>query len=106
MVNQHTGRIVEATIKAIIDRTDGKRLQVDFGKDETALVYLWQIVRRISGMREKEDGEAARAIHLSMWLEVKEVLPSSEGRPAVDLVRSYTEAFLRHVQSLRNSSVR
>jgi hypothetical protein len=34
-------------IKAIIGRTDGKRLQVDFGKDETALVYLWQVVERI-----------------------------------------------------------
>jgi hypothetical protein len=32
-VNLHTGRIVDATIKAVIERTDGKRLQVDFGKD-------------------------------------------------------------------------
>ena len=31
----HRGRIVDATIKAIIGRTDGKRLPVDFGKDET-----------------------------------------------------------------------
>ena len=46
-VNLHTGRIVDATIKAVIERTDGKRLQVDFGKDETALVYLWQVVERI-----------------------------------------------------------
>ena len=30
-VNLHTGRIVEATVKALIERTDGKRLQVDFG---------------------------------------------------------------------------
>jgi hypothetical protein len=37
-VNLHTGRIVEATIKAVINRTDGSRLQVDFGKDETALI--------------------------------------------------------------------
>ena len=42
-VNLHTGRIVVATIKAIIERTDGKRLQVDFGKNETALVHLWQV---------------------------------------------------------------
>ena len=34
-------------IKAIIECTDGKRIQVDFGKDETALVHLWQIVERI-----------------------------------------------------------
>jgi Mechanosensitive ion channel, beta-domain len=39
-VNLHTGRIVEATIKAVINRTDGSRLQVDFGKDETALIRL------------------------------------------------------------------
>jgi tartrate dehydratase beta subunit/fumarate hydratase class I family protein len=46
-LNLHTGRIVDATVKAVIERTDGKRLQVDFGKDETALVYLWQVVERI-----------------------------------------------------------
>ena len=46
-VNLHTGRIVDATIKAIIERTDGKRLQVDFGKDETALVHLWHVVKRV-----------------------------------------------------------
>jgi hypothetical protein len=47
-VNLHTGRIVDATVKAVIERTGGKRLQVDFGKDETALIYLWQVVERIS----------------------------------------------------------
>jgi hypothetical protein len=46
-VNLHTGRIVEATIKAVIDRTDGQRLQVDFGKDETALIRSWQVVEKI-----------------------------------------------------------
>jgi len=39
------GRIVEATVKAIVDTTEGTRLQVDFGYDETALVYEWQIVK-------------------------------------------------------------
>jgi hypothetical protein len=37
-------RIEEATIKAIVEHTDGVRLQVDFGHDETALVELWQVV--------------------------------------------------------------
>jgi hypothetical protein len=46
-VNLHTGRIVEATIKAVINRTDGPRLQVDFGKDETALIRSWQVVEKI-----------------------------------------------------------
>jgi putative transposase len=26
-------------VKAVVDHTDGKRLQVDYGKDETALVH-------------------------------------------------------------------
>jgi hypothetical protein len=46
-VNLHTGRIVDATVKAVIEHTDGKRLQVDFGKDETALVHLWQVVEKV-----------------------------------------------------------
>jgi hypothetical protein len=45
-VNLHTGRIVDATVKSVIERTGGKRLQVDFGKDETALVYLWQVIEK------------------------------------------------------------
>ena len=44
LVKLSGGRIVEATIKAIIDTTEGIRLQVDFGFDETALVYDWQVV--------------------------------------------------------------
>ena len=43
------GKIVEATIKAIVHTTEGVRLQVDFGKDETALVHLWQVVERSKG---------------------------------------------------------
>ena len=37
------GRIVEATIKAIRETTEDVRLQVSFD-DETALIYLWQVV--------------------------------------------------------------
>ena len=36
------GRIVEATIKAIVDATEGVRLQVSVD-DETARIYLWHI---------------------------------------------------------------
>ena len=39
------GRIVEGTIKAVVEKTDGLRLQVSFG-DETALVHLWQVVKK------------------------------------------------------------
>ena len=41
MVKFSGGRIVEATIKAIVDTTDGVRLQVSFG-DETAPIYQTQ----------------------------------------------------------------
>jgi hypothetical protein len=44
LVKLSGGRIVEATVKAIVDRTDSVRLQDSFG-DETALIYLWQIVK-------------------------------------------------------------
>ena len=48
LVKLSGGRIVEATIKAIVDTTEGMRLQVDFGFDETALVYDWQVVENVS----------------------------------------------------------
>ena len=47
LVKLSGGRIVEATIKAIVDTTEGIRLQADFGFDETALVYDWQIVESV-----------------------------------------------------------
>ena len=37
------GRIAEATIKAVVETTEGVSLQVSFG-EETALIYPWQIV--------------------------------------------------------------
>jgi hypothetical protein len=43
-VNMHRGRIVDGTVKAAVNRTDGPRLQVDFGNDETALIHFRQIV--------------------------------------------------------------
>jgi hypothetical protein len=44
MVKLSGGRLVEATIKAVTETTEGTRLQVSFG-EETALIYLWQIVK-------------------------------------------------------------
>jgi hypothetical protein len=37
------GRIVDATVTAVVKRTEGIRLQVSYGKDETALAYLCQV---------------------------------------------------------------
>jgi hypothetical protein len=38
LVKPSGGRIVEATVKAIVETTEGVRLQVSFG-DETARIY-------------------------------------------------------------------
>jgi small-conductance mechanosensitive channel len=43
-VNMHAGKIVDATIKAVMREADGIRLQVDFGFSQTALIYEWQVV--------------------------------------------------------------
>ena len=40
------GRLVEAEIKAIVETTEGERLQVSFG-NETARIYLWQVVEKL-----------------------------------------------------------
>ena len=44
---------MEATIKAIVDTTEGVRLQVSFG-EETALIYPWQIVIEARSFRRFE----------------------------------------------------
>ena len=46
LVNLHRGRIEEATTTAIIERTRGKKLQVDFGQDMTALIDTRQEVSK------------------------------------------------------------
>jgi len=45
-VTLHTGLLVDATVRAVIAETDGTPLQVDYGKDETALVELWRVHRK------------------------------------------------------------
>jgi hypothetical protein len=41
----HGGKVIDAVIKAVIDRTDGLHYQVDFGNEQTALVGEWQVVK-------------------------------------------------------------
>jgi sRNA-binding protein len=41
-VKLHDGRIVDATVRAVVD--DEEKLQVDFGYQETALVKVSQVV--------------------------------------------------------------
>jgi hypothetical protein len=46
MVQLTAGRLVDAEIKAIVETIQGKRLQVSFG-EETARIYLWQVVEKV-----------------------------------------------------------
>jgi hypothetical protein len=39
------GRVVHATVRAVVEYTHGIKLQVDFGHDETALVELRQVIK-------------------------------------------------------------
>jgi hypothetical protein len=41
----HGGKIVDAVVKAIIEKTDGLRYQIDFGNGQTALIREWQVVK-------------------------------------------------------------
>ena len=43
-----------------MERTDGLRLQVDYGKDETALVELWRVHVKCD-LKEARDGQLPRA---------------------------------------------
>jgi hypothetical protein len=38
------GRVVDATVRAVVEYTHGIKLQVDFGHDETALVEPRQVL--------------------------------------------------------------
>lgn len=49
LVTLHAGAIVDGTVRAIIERTDGIRLQVDYGKDQTELVERWRVRRLYKG---------------------------------------------------------
>jgi hypothetical protein len=38
-------QIIDATIRALVEHTDGLRLQVDFGHEQTALIHERQVVK-------------------------------------------------------------
>jgi hypothetical protein len=45
LVSLSSGRVEEATVKAVIQQDNETRLIVDYGYDETATVSLWQVRR-------------------------------------------------------------
>jgi hypothetical protein len=47
-VSMHGGNIVDAVIKAVINKTDGPRYQDDFGFSQTALIREWQICEELT----------------------------------------------------------
>jgi len=38
-------RLEDAVVRAVIEHTDGLKLQVDFGHEQTALIEEWQVVK-------------------------------------------------------------
>ena len=44
-VNLHLGKIEDAIIRAVIQNSDGFKLQVDFGHEQTALIEEWQVIK-------------------------------------------------------------
>jgi hypothetical protein len=44
-VSMRGGKVVDAVIKAVIERTDGLHYQVDFGNEQMGLVSGWQVVK-------------------------------------------------------------
>ena len=43
-VSLHHGKIEDAVVRAVIEHTDGIKLQIDFGHEQTALVDTRQVV--------------------------------------------------------------
>jgi hypothetical protein len=38
-------QILDAVIREVAEHTDGLRLRVDFGNEQTALIHDWQVVK-------------------------------------------------------------
>ena len=48
IVSLSSGRVEEATVKAVIQQDNETRLIVDYGYDETATVSLWRVRRELA----------------------------------------------------------
>jgi len=44
-VNMDAGQVVDAVVEAVISQTDGLRLPVDLGFNQTALIREWKVVK-------------------------------------------------------------
>ena len=40
----HDGRKVDATIRTVVNQSDGIKLIIDYGHEETATIELWQVL--------------------------------------------------------------
>jgi hypothetical protein len=43
-VKLNDGRVVDATVRAVVNNDGEQKLQVDYGHEETALIEFWQVV--------------------------------------------------------------
>jgi hypothetical protein len=53
-------QILDAVIRAVVEQTDGLRLQVDFGNEQTALIHEWQVLPFQSEMMRRRISDVSR----------------------------------------------
>jgi hypothetical protein len=51
-----------------VDTTGGARWQVDFGYDETALIYDWQVLKRVNDLWRRLSSLGARQQHRERYV--------------------------------------
>jgi len=64
-VNLHHGKIEDAVVRAVIEHTDGLKLQVDFGHEQTALI------EEVAGCRVRSSRRVCPFPACSSWKQQK-----------------------------------
>jgi len=86
-VNLHTGRIVDATVKAVIERTGGRRLQVE-GRDRAR--------SSLAGSREGPLKATAFAHIAYVCLQQVELRPFAQRMRSVSVIRRSWRKIVPH----------
>jgi len=80
------GRLVDAEIKAVIETTEGKRLQVSFG-EETAQIYLWASGAEVGIGQEKKQMTACYRAVLSVFIMCLGSLTLAQTKPLQEALK-------------------
>ena len=60
-VKLSAGRIVQATVKAVVETTEGVRLQVSFGNEDGADIFCGRLLKALVRKSAKKLGHSIRA---------------------------------------------